>query len=48
MINFPFLDGEVPCSPSFGVYILQLIGFVRACSNVDDFKKRKLFLTAKL
>ena len=35
MVNFPFLDGEVPCSPSYGVYISQLIRFARVCSNVD-------------
>ena len=23
IINFPFLDGDVPCSPSYGVYILN-------------------------
>ena len=25
IVNFPFLDGEVPRSPSYGVYISQLI-----------------------
>ena len=48
IVNFPFLDGDVPCSPSYGVYISQLIRFARVCSNVDDFNKRNLFLTAKL
>ena len=42
------LDGDVPRSPSYGVYISQLILFARVCSNVDDFNKRNLFLTAKL
>ena len=27
IVNFPFLDGDVPCSPSYGVYISQLIRF---------------------
>ena len=31
IVNFPFLDGDVPCSPSFGAYISQLICFARAC-----------------
>ena len=48
IVNFPFLDGDVPCSPSYGVYISQLIRFARVCSNVDDFNNRNLFLTAKL
>ena len=46
--NFPFLDGDVPRSPSYGVYISQLFGFARVCSNIDDFNNRNLFLTAKL
>ena len=48
IVNFPFLDGDVSCSPSYGVYISQLIRFARVCSNVDDFNNRNLFLTAKL
>ena len=44
----PFPDGDVPRSPSYGVYISQLIRFARVCSNVDDFNSRNLFLTAKL
>ena len=48
ILNFPFLDGDVPRSPSYGVYISQLIRFARVCSNVDDFNNRNLFLTAKL
>ena len=48
IVNFPFLDGDVPRSPSYGVYISQLICFARVCSNVDDFNNRNLFLTAKL
>ena len=48
IVNFPFLDGDVPCSPSYGVYIPHLIHFARVCSDMDDFIKRNLFLTAKL
>ena len=40
IVNFPFLDGDVPCRPSYGVYISQLIRFARVCSHVDDFKTR--------
>ena len=45
-VNFPFLDGDVPRSSSYNVYISQLIRFARVCSNVDDFSNRHLFLTA--
>ena len=45
IVNFPLLDGDVPRSPSYGVYISQRIRFARVCSNVDDFNNRNLFLT---
>ena len=32
--KFPFLDGDVPCQPSYGVYISQLKRFARVCSYV--------------
>ena len=48
IVNFKFLDGDVPRSPSYGVYISQLIPFARVCSKVDDFNNRNLSLTAKL
>ena len=35
-------------SPSYGVYISQLICFARVCSNVDDLNNRNKFLTSKL
>ena len=47
IVNFSFLDGDHPRSPSHGVYISHLIRFARVCSNVDDFNNRNLFLTAK-
>ena len=47
-VNFPFLDGDVPRRPSYGVYIPQLIGFALVCSHVDDFDTRNKCLTAKL
>ena len=48
MVNFPFLDGDVPLCPSYGVYISQLIRFTRVCSHVDDLNTRYKCLTAKL
>jgi len=36
IVNFPFLDGIVPSSTSYGVYISQLIRFARACSSVEE------------
>ena len=40
IVNFPFLDGDVPRSASYCVYISQLIGFARVFSHVDDFNTR--------
>ena len=57
IVNFPFLDGDVPRRPSYGdvprrpfygLYISQLIRFARVCSHVDDFNTRNKCLTAKL
>ena len=48
IVNFPVLDGEVPRSTSYGVYIPQLIRFARASSHVADFKTRYKLLTQKL
>ena len=48
IVNFPVLDCDVPCRPSYGVYISQLIRFARVCSHVDDFNTRNKCLNAKL
>ena len=37
IINFSFLNGDAPRSPSYGVYISQLIRFARVHSNRNDF-----------
>ena len=47
-VNFSFLDGDVPRSTSYGVYISQLIRFARVSSHVDDFYTRNKVFTAKL
>ena len=46
MVNFPFLDGDFPRRPSYGVYVSQRICFARASSHVTDFNSRTKFLTA--
>ena len=35
VVNSPFLDGDVPRRPSYGVYISQLIRFARVCGHVE-------------
>ena len=48
IVNFPFLDGDVPRFTSYGVYISQLIRFARASCHVADFNTRNKLLTQKL
>ena len=40
IINFPFLSSNIPTGPSYGVYISQLIRYVRCCSHYDYFRYR--------
>ena len=47
IVNFPFLDCDVPRSTSYGVYISQLIRFARASSYVADLNTRNKLLTQK-
>ena len=46
IVNFPFLDGDVPRSTSYGVY--YLIGFARAATHAADFNTRNKLFTQKL
>ena len=48
IVNFPFLDGDVPQRTSYGVYISQHIGFTRGSSNFNDFNCHNKALTFKL
>ena len=48
IVNFPFLDGDVPHLTSCGVYISQLTRFARVSRPVDDFNTSNKILTAKL
>ena len=45
IVNFSFLDGDVPRSTSSGVYISQLIRFAKASSYVADFNTCNELLT---
>ena len=47
IVNFPFLDGGVPRSASYGVHISQLICFARASGCVADFNAGGGLLTQK-
>ena len=44
--NFPFQSSNIPSSPTYGVFISQLIRYARACSSYECFilKARRLFI----
>ena len=48
IVIFPFLDGDVPHSTSYGVYISELIRFARVSSHVENFNTSNKVLTTKL
>jgi hypothetical protein len=48
IINFPNMCSNIPASPEYGVYISQLIRYVRASSNYSDILKRHLHLRNRL
>ena len=48
MVNFLFLDGDIPRSTSYGIYISQLARFAKVSGRVTDFNARYKMLTGKL
>ena len=48
IVNDLFLEGDIPRSTSYGVYISPLIRFAQVSSHVDNFNTRNKVLTAKL
>ena len=48
IVNFPWLSGEVPRLPSYGIYISQLVRLARCCTSVFDFHSKNLQITSKL
>jgi hypothetical protein len=48
IINFQNMCSNIPASPAYGVYILQLIRYARTSSNYSDFLKRHLHLRNRL
>ena len=43
IVNFPFLDGDVPRSPSYGVYISRLIRFLECVLMLMTSTKETYF-----
>ena len=47
IVKFPFLDGDLPSSTSYGVYLSQLIRFARVSGHVAESNARNKSLTTK-
>jgi len=48
IVNYPFLDSNIPISPAYGVYTSRLVAFSRACASLSDFNERHIILVSKL
>jgi hypothetical protein len=48
IVNFLFKCCNIPLSPSYGVYISQLIEYARTCFAYENFSNRCKLLTNKL
>ena len=48
IVNFPWLSGDVPRLPSYGIYISQFVRFARCCNiSVFDFHSKKFQIASK-
>jgi len=48
IVNYPFVDSNIPSSLAYAVYMLQLIRYSRTCNSYHDFLHRSVLLTKKL
>ena len=48
IVNFPFLDSNIPTQPAYGVYISQLIRISRICDEYHKFVERHYLITSRL
>ena len=48
IVNFPYMDSNIPSKPAYGVYISQLVRIGRICDNYKNFSTRHHHLTCRL
>ena len=48
IVNFPHMDSNIPANPVYGVYISQLVRYVRICTSKLDFIRRLRRLSSRL
>ena len=47
IVNFPHMDSNIPANPAYGVYISQLMRYVRICTSKLDFIHRLRQLSSR-
>ena len=48
IVNFPWLSGDVPRLPPYGINISQMVRFARWCTSVFDLHSKNLQINSKL
>jgi len=48
IVNYPYMNSNIPISPAYGVYVSRLIAFARICTDFRDFSQRHKLLVCKL
>ena len=47
IVNFPFMDSNIPTTPAYGVYVSQLVRYARICIAKADFMHRLRSLSSR-
>ena len=48
IVNFPYMDSNIPAGHAYSVYISQLVRIGRNCDKYEEFTKRNLLITTRL
>ena len=48
IVNFPFLNSNIPAVPAYGIYISQLVRLGRICDDYYKFARRNHMVTSRL
>ena len=48
IVNFPYLDSNIPTGPAYGTYMSQLVRIGRICEDFASFASRDCKLTSRL
>ena len=48
IVNFPWMSGDIPRLPWYGIYISKWVNISRCCTSVLDFHSKNLQMTSKV